>query len=215
MSRQLLRGMAVVGVCAAIVACAKGENKADSAAAADSAAKANAAATPPPAPAAALTDANILALLDEVNAADSAAGNVASSKGTAASVKEFGKQMMRDHHALRKGGQDLAKKMNVTPQPPANDSLPAMAKGEMDKLASTPKGADFDKAYIDAEVGVHQFAVTLLTTAQGAAQDSSLKDAITKAIPMIQAHLAKAQDIQGKLSSAPAADTTKGATKKK
>src|SRR5258707_237752 len=74
MSKHLARGFAVIGVCAAIAACAKMESKADSAMAAEPAAKAAAAATPPPA--AALTDANIAALLDVENANDSIAGPV-------------------------------------------------------------------------------------------------------------------------------------------
>jgi len=98
MSIRLARGIALVGASVLWAACAKNEAKTDSAAAADSAAKA-AAAAPAPAPAPpALNDANIAALLDEVNAADSAAGSLASTKGTNAQVKEFGRTMMRDHH---------------------------------------------------------------------------------------------------------------------
>jgi hypothetical protein len=41
--------------------------------------------------------------------------------------------------------------------------------------------------------------------AQGAAQDTSLKALIVTATPNVQAHLTKAQDIQSKLSAAPAA----------
>lgn len=215
MSTRATRGIALLGACALWAACTKGGTKMDSAAMADSAARAAAAAAPATPPAPALTDANIFALLDEANAADSAAGHLASTKGTAASVKEFGRMMMRDHHALRKGAQDLAKKINVTPAPPANDTLPAMAKRAMDNLTAMPKGADWDKAYIDGEVGVHQYVLSLLSAAQTAAQDTSLKDAIVKAQPLIQAHLTKAQDIQGKLSGAPSTASAGGDSAKK
>ncbi|HXT16822.1 MAG TPA: DUF4142 domain-containing protein [Gemmatimonadaceae bacterium] len=223
MSMRLARSIAVIGTCALWAACAKGENKSDSAAAADSAAKAAAAApttTAAPAPAQ-LTDANIAALLDEANMADSAWGNIATKKGTAASVKEFGKMMERDHHALRKAGQDLAKKLNLTPQAPANDTLPATLQKMSDSLNAQAKGAAWDKAYIDHEVAVHQSVLSLLQAAQGAAQDTSLKALITKAIPNIQAHLTKAQDDQNKLGNAAAApaaapaDSTKKGGKKK
>jgi putative membrane protein len=197
--------MAMLAACALVAACSTGAKNADTTAVADTTASA---ATAPPPAAPALSDANIFALLDEANMADSAAGNLASTKGTAASVKDFGKQMMRDHHALRKQGQDLAKKLNITPAPPANDTLPAAAKRAMDSLTAMPKGAAWDKAYIDNEVAVHQSVVSLLQAAEGAAKDSSLKAAITTAIPMIQGHLAKAQDIQSKLGNA-AADSTK------
>ncbi|HEX5830813.1 MAG TPA: DUF4142 domain-containing protein [Gemmatimonadaceae bacterium] len=49
-----------------------------------------------------LTDANIVYLLDQANAGDSARGRLAEQKGTRPEVKEFGKLLMvADHHALR------------------------------------------------------------------------------------------------------------------
>jgi putative membrane protein len=218
MSIRLARGTAVLGACALWAACAKTENKVDSAAAADSAAKAAAAATPPPAPTPPpLTDANIAAILDGANAADSAAGKIASTKGTRADVKDFGRTMMRDHHALRKQGADLVKKLNVTPALPAGDTSQAAAQHWQDSLNAMPKGAAWDKAYIDHEVSYHQAVIQTAQTAQAAAQNAELKDLITKAIPNIQAHLTKAQDIQTKLNAAPAAataDTSKKGAKK-
>jgi putative membrane protein len=200
MSNRLTRGIAVLGATALVAACSKGEGKADSAAVADSIAKATVAA-PAPAPAP-LTDANIFALLDEVNAGDSTAGSMASTKGTAADVKAFGRDMMRDHHKLRADGQALAKKLNITPAPPTGDSIPAMVQKMSGTLTSTAKGAAWDKAYIDGEVGVHQYVVALLQAAAGAAQDTTLKATITKVQPLIQAHLTKAQAIQTKLGTA-------------
>src|SRR5688572_26881016 len=51
---------------------------------------------------ASLTDPNIVALLDEANKADSAAGALAVTKATNKAVKDFAKLMMSEHHALRK-----------------------------------------------------------------------------------------------------------------
>jgi putative membrane protein len=211
MSIRPMRSMAVLGACALWVACAKAENKTDTTVVKTDT---TAAATTTPAPAP-LTDANIAALLDEANMADSAWGNLASTKGTAASVKDFGRMMMRDHHSLRKQGQDLAKKLNLTPAAPANDTLPAAVTKMGDSLNAQAKGAAWDKAYIDHEVAVHQSVLSLLQAAQGAAQDTSLKALITKATPNVQAHLTKAQDIQSKLAAAPAAPAAADSTKKK
>jgi putative membrane protein len=205
MSTRVTRGIAVLGVCA-LWACAKGENKADSAAIADSIAKATAAVTPAPTPPAAapLTDPNIVALADEANAADSAMGHLASTNGTSPAVKEFARQMMRDHHMLRNAGIVLVKKVNITPTPPANDTMPAAAQRAMDNLNSMAKGPDWDKAYIAGEIGAHQAVLALLQTGQGAATDTSLKALLVKATPTIEGHLKKAQDIAAKLNSAPA-----------
>jgi putative membrane protein len=142
------------------------------------------------------TDANIVALLDEANAADSSAGAVAATKGTAAAVRDFGKQMMRDHHQLRAQGEALAKKLNVTPAAPSDDSVAPAAQKEMNTLNTTAKGKDFDRAYIDAEVDVHKAVLGLATKAAGITQTTELKNLIQKAAPLIQGHLDKAEAIQ-------------------
>jgi putative membrane protein len=146
-----------------------------------------------------LTDANIVALLDEANQADSASGAYALGKATDPEVRAFAKLMMGEHHALRVQGQQLAKKLNVTPQLPANDPLKPAAEAEMAALKAAPKGAQFDRTYIDQEVGMHQAVLDLAEQAHGAAQNQELKGLIEKARPVIQRHLDRAEEIQKKL----------------
>jgi len=191
-----------LGVAVALAACKKKDAyESDTGMAKDTTAAAATADTAMAAPAApaALTDANIVYILDNANMLDSSAGSIAATKGTAADVREFGKRMMRDHHALRKQGQDLAKKLNVTPEAPANDDSKASYDKTMSMLNGAAKGKDFDKAYIDNEVTYHQAVLQTATTAMGAAQNAELKNLIQKAAPAIQAHLDLAQSIQGKM----------------
>ncbi len=147
----------------------------------------------------ALTDANIVALLDEANRADSAAGALAFRKATNRDVKAFASLMMGEHHGLRVQGQRLAKKLNLTPEPPANDPVQPLARAEMDSLQAAPKGARFDRTYIDQEVRAHQAVLDLVTKAHDAAQNPELKALIEKAKPVIQRHLDRAQAIQQRL----------------
>ena len=142
------------------------------------------------------SDANIVAMLDEANAGDSAAGAIAATKGTAAAVRDFARRMMRDHHQLRVQGADLAKKLNVTPSPPSDDPVPGLVQDETNTLNSTAKGKDFDKAYIDAEVNAHKAVLDLATKAAAQTQTAELKNLIQKAAPVIQGHLDKAESIQ-------------------
>jgi putative membrane protein len=142
------------------------------------------------------SDANILALLDEANVADSSEGAIAATKGTSAAVRNFGKQMVSDHHKLRVGGEALAKKLKITPTAPADDNISSDAQKEMDNLNSTAKGKDFDKAYIDGQVDDHKAVLALAVKAMGEAQSTELKNLIQKATPTIQGHLDKAEAIQ-------------------
>jgi putative membrane protein len=193
----------VLGAAVAMAACKKSENyAADTGAAKDTgmaAAKADTGMAAAPAAPAALTDANIVYILDNANMLDSAAGAVAATKGTNSEIREFAKRMMRDHHALRKQGQDLAKKLNVTPEAPANDDSKASYDKTMSMLNGAAKGKDFDKAYIDNEVTYHQAVLQTATNAMAAAQNAELKNLIQKAAPAIQAHLTLAESIQKKM----------------
>ena len=149
-----------------------------------------------------LTDANIVALLDEANKADSAAGALAITKATSKEVKDFAKLMMSEHHALREAGQKLAKKLNVTPAPPATDPVKPLAEGETKALESTPKGAEFDRVYIEQEVTAHKAVLDLAENAHGQAQNEELKALIEQAKPVIQKHLDQAEKLKEKLGQA-------------
>lgn len=197
----VLRRTPIALVCAAslVAACSRRDRDDDRDKVADTAqAAASPAATVTPA-APALTDANIFALLDEANAADSAAGSVAATKGTNPAVKSFGREMMRDHHALRAAGLALAKKLNVTPEMPAGDTSATAATKWHDSLTAMPRGASWDKAYIDHEVTYHEAVLATAQAAAAAAQNAELKTFIQKAEPNIQAHLAHAKQIQSTL----------------
>jgi len=185
----------------AAAACSKKENYgADTTAAASSTVTGDTSAMSAGAPAAGTwTDANIFALLDHANAADSAAGSIAATKATSSAVREFARRMTRDHHQLRTQGADLAKKLNITPAAPSDDPVTAMAQDETNTLNSTAKGKDFDKAYIDAEVNAHKAVLDLATKAAGQTQNSELKNLIQKAAPVIQGHLTAAENIQKNL----------------
>jgi putative membrane protein len=208
---SMTRSVALFMLVTAVAACAKKEasraadtTRVDTTSAAPAmgpgaAADTGAAATT--ASAAPMTDPNIVFILHAANSADSARGKLAESKGTSPEVKSFGKLMVGEHHALNQQGDALAKKLNVTPVAPANDQSEAQARMEMDSLTALAKGAAWDKAYIAYEIGYHQAVKDIATKALAQAQNAELKALITKAAPVIQAHLDKAQAIQTKLGS--------------
>jgi len=147
-----------------------------------------------------LTDANIMALLDEANKADSSAGATAAKKATSADVKTFAREMMKDHHRLRASGEKLAKELKITPAKPANDQLAAAAQEETSALDSAPKGAEFDRTYIEKEVSAHQAVLDLLDQAHRSTQNAKIQKAIEEAKPIVQQHLDHAQKLQQQLT---------------
>jgi putative membrane protein len=195
-SRSRLATLAIVML--AVTACSKKESYGTDTTAASTTASPDTSAMVSGAPATPgnWTDENIFALLDEANMSDSAAGAVAATKGTASAIRDFGKQMMRDHHQLRARGEVLAKKLKITPAPPPDDPVMADAQKEMGTLNSTAKGKDFDKAYIELEVDGHKRVLELLVKAAQQTKNTQLTNLIQKAAPAVQGHLDKAEAIQ-------------------
>jgi len=203
MLRRALRRTSYVALCAAalVSGCGTKDKKEDSAKIADSIAAATPAPAPAPAPPA-MTDANILFVLDADNVADSTAGALAATKGTNAAVKDFGKTMVKDHHALRAEGIALAKKDSITLAAPANNADEAAEKAVADSLNTMAKGADWDVFYIAHMVTGHEKVLRSAQEAANNAQNPDVKALIQKATPVVQKHLDKAKEIQTKLSTA-------------
>jgi len=202
-----------LGAVTLLGACKKSENAADTTAAgattgamagtttgavAGSTAVANQA-TSNPASTQTMTDAEIFAMLKSANQGEIDAGKTAESKATNAAVKSFAKDMVADHTMLLNQGDALAKKLNVTPQPAANDSIDATNKQVATALEQAPKGAAFDSTYVNNQVLGHQNTLDLVKRAEDQAQNSELKALLKNAEPVIQRHLDRIKDIQGKM----------------
>jgi putative membrane protein len=192
-----ITGLAIAAL--VLAACSKKENSGADTTAASGTAMADTSGMAASTSSGTWTDANIFALLDEANAADSTAGAVAVTKGTASAVRDFGRRMVRDHHQLRAQGEALAKKLKITPAAPADDPVTPAAQKHMDNINSTAKGKDFDKAYVDGEVDIHKAVLELATKAAGQTQNTELKNLIQKAAPVIQGHLDLAESVQKNL----------------
>jgi putative membrane protein len=193
-----------VALCAVTMlgACKKGNNATDTtmAAAADtSMAAGTGSSTSMKAPAAAMTDAQIFAMLAAANQGEIDAGKMASTKATNASVKSFARDMVTAHTKMLNDGNALAKKLNITPDTAAADSINAMNQSTAATLTAAAKGAAFDSAYVNAQVAGHEYVLDMIKRAEGQAQNADLKSALTAAEPQVQKHLDRIKDIQSKM----------------
>jgi putative membrane protein len=201
--RSVQISFVAIAISAALAACAKSETPAAdttspvaAAPAADTAAKAMA-----PAPAPAINDAQIAHIVVTANAVDSAAGELAKTKGAAKAVKDFGKTMVADHSGVNKQAVALATKLNVTPED--NDTSKQLKSGGDANLSNLQglTGAAFDKAYIDHEVAYHQAVLDAIDkTLVPSTQNADLKALIVKVRPAFVAHLDRAKSIQTSLA---------------
>ena len=187
---------AVLGLSFAIAACAEaGEDGQE--AGSDTAA---ATTQPAAAPAAAPTDPEIAHIAKTANDADIDGGNLASQKAENAEVKGFAKLMVTDHTAMNQQGEQAATAAQVTPQDnPTSQQMMSEHQTAKQQLEGQ-SGAAFDRAYIQHEVQMHQKVLDALDrTLIPNAQNAQLKQTLTDARAKVQAHLQRAQEIQGKL----------------
>jgi putative membrane protein len=158
------------------------------------------AATSEPAPAA-LTDANIAAIVLAANTADIKNAEQAKTITKNPAVKAFADQMITDHTAVNKQAGDLAAKLSLTPA--ENDASTQLTSGS-DATRDAMKaqtGAAFDKAYIDNEVTYHQAVLDMLDGKLiPGAQNAELKSLLESVKPAFVAHLDHAKKVQAALA---------------
>jgi putative membrane protein len=148
--------------------------------------------------AASMNENGVIGLLDYTHAADSALGMLAAANGTSSDVKEFGRMILREHHALRKDALELAEQLGLTPQSPsvAPDDAPADIRKSLE--AASP-GAAWDRAYMDYAIAMHQAAMENTARALAATQRPEVKQFIDKSVPILQKHLDKARSLRKSL----------------
>jgi len=136
-----------------------------------------------------LDDATIVAIFDAANGFDIETGKLGSKKGSSKEVRAVGASLVRDHESVRQQGRDLAKKLGVTPTPPAVNPFAAQHKAALAELRAK-KGRAFDRAFLDHEIAYHQAVIDAVTkTLLPAIQNAELKAFVEKVAPAFQAHL--------------------------
>jgi putative membrane protein len=149
----------------------------------------------------ALDDPTIVAIFDNTNTADIQTGKLASERGQSKDVRQFGAMLARDHAMVRQQGRDLAKKLGVTPTPPAGDKSAADEKAVIQRLSAL-HGAEFDRAFLQREIQFHSDVIAAVTnTLLPAIKNEELKAFVAKIAPAFQAHLQMAENLNKQLAT--------------
>jgi putative membrane protein len=147
------------------------------------------------APAPALDDPTIVAIFDNANTVDIETGSLAAQRGHSNEVRQFGAMLARDHDMVRQQGRDLAKKLGVTPTPPAGDQS-AQEQAAVIRRLSGLRGAEFDRAFLQREVQFHKDVIAAIeTTLLPAIKNEELRALVVKVAPAFQAHLTMAENL--------------------
>ncbi|MGH8173327.1 MAG: DUF4142 domain-containing protein [Rhodanobacteraceae bacterium] len=153
--------------------------------------------------AAAVSDAQIAAIVVTANSIDIANGKIALERSKSTTVRDFANLMIKDHTAVNASATALVTKLGVKPESSATSKgLQDAADAEQKKLSSMPL-ADFDRAYLENEVAYHKQVIGAINDVLiPNAQNAELKKMLVDVTPAFQAHLAHAEKTLAGLGSA-------------
>jgi putative membrane protein len=129
---------------------------------------------------------------------DITTGGLGTKTAKNADVRQLASTFERDHRALLKKTQDLAKTLNITPKRPTDAPLAKDHAAAMNKL-KTATGEEFDRAWIANEIKYHTDAIQVLNDSLvPAIQNPDLKSLVQSAVGAFQGHLAASQGLAAK-----------------
>jgi putative membrane protein len=148
-----------------------------------------------------LTDAQILQVTHTANAGEVAQAKDALARTKDPRVKAFATMMMKDHSDADAEGIKVARGASITPAASAESLLlESEAKTAMSDV-DTKSGADFDKAYVDAQVKGHKGVLDLLDQKLiPMASNPDVRGYLAEVRPKVAMHLQHAKDLQSALS---------------
>lgn len=152
-------------------------------------------------PGPALDDPTIVAIFDAANTADIETAGLAAERSASREVRDFAAMLVRDHTQVRQQGRDLARRLGVTPTPPADDPSAKAHAQAMARLRSL-HGAEFDRAFLEHEAVFHRDVIAAVqSTLLPAIENPELKALVEKVAPAFRAHMLIAKKLEEQLSS--------------
>jgi putative membrane protein len=127
----------------------------------------------------------------QTNNAEIKFGQAAQDMGSTQAVRDFGKMLVDDHTKANDQASQIAKAMNV--------AVPTGVKPEdMQEfnMATSMKGADFDKDFASAMVKGHQKAIDMFQQEADSGDPVQVTDFAKQTLPTLKKHLETAQSLQ-------------------
>jgi putative membrane protein len=148
-----------------------------------------------------VSDADVRMLMSLINTSEIGAGRIAAQKAIVNEVRAFARDMIADHTAMQQAvGADTVAGAGTTAAGRARaDTLRRVSTRQSDSLSALPRGAAFDRAYIDQQLSAHSMALDSLVRWGARSSSPSVKALVDSAVPKVQAHLDRARVVQASL----------------
>jgi putative membrane protein len=150
----------------------------------------------------ALTDDEIVAASEALNAAQVEQGTLARAKAKEPRLREFAEKLKADHERARRDGRSLATRLSIKPKESALSSeLGADAAGAT-KTLKNAKRSDFDRLFVESQIAAQQKTLRLLEQKLiPNARNQDVKELLEGLRATVQAHLETIRSLQGTASA--------------
>jgi putative membrane protein len=149
-----------------------------------------------------LTDDQIVAASEALNAAQVEQGTLARAKAREPRLREFAEKLKADHERARRDGKSLATRLSIKPKESALSSeLGADAAGAT-KTLKNAKRSDFDRLFVESQIAAQQKTLRLLDQKLiPNARNQDVKELLEGLRATVQAHLETIRSLQGTASA--------------
>ncbi|WII73115.1 DUF4142 domain-containing protein [Bdellovibrio sp. 22V] len=144
-----------------------------------------------------ISESEIAEILKTANDAEIDAAKAAKSRASSSQVKDFAKHMETEHESNNKEAKSVLKKADIKMK--SNEMAKTLKKDSKEQLSQLKKkkGADFDSAYIENQISMHQQLLSDLEQKFiPSAKNPEFKSFLEKTKTHVQQHLSKAQEVQ-------------------
>jgi putative membrane protein len=146
-----------------------------------------------------MSDANVVAVLNTIDASELEAAQLAKQKAKSPEVRTYATRLVDEHTNMMAKNRQVASRINVQPENPALVSTMKSTHQETMEELRQKSGRDFDQRYIDYQILMHEQAVQLVEKTADSSDNSRLKQHLLQTRPDLQSHLSEAKTIQRQL----------------
>ena len=142
-----------------------------------------------------LTEANMTALMAAGDSLEIQLGQLAQSKGTAQSVRDFGAMLVTDHSAHLTKTMEIVVDEDVGATPPMNDPEGLRLRQILTQLRNMSAGSNWDATFLRFQAQHHQNVIDILNANVKNAHDDDMEDHIENTLSSLAKHRDRARSV--------------------
>ena len=156
-------------------------------------------------PGVALSDSNVIGVLDSLGEDEIEAAQLAQEKASMREVQRFAGRVLNEHRQLAESHRRLGAQLPAQPEPSALTSQLKDAHQDAMRELRALSGAAFDRAYVEYEITRHISAFHFVEAAADTEGNPVLKQELVRTGPDLLSHISAARALERHLASEPKA----------